>query len=98
VELLQPCVFSFGFFQDGDVGVGVFPEVEEVLVSGAGLRASKAARARRASSSSTKSAARSPSGPSPGTVIPAIDPNHEHRPQKTRKRRVYSPPPPSSSR
>ncbi len=32
--LLQPCVLGLGFFQDGDVGVGVFPEGEEVFVSG----------------------------------------------------------------
>src|ERR1039458_6929481 len=31
-ELLQLCVLRLGFFQDGDVGVGVFPEREEVLV------------------------------------------------------------------
>ena len=29
---LQLCVLCFGFFQDGEVGVGVFPEGEEVLV------------------------------------------------------------------
>ena len=34
VELLQPCVLGFGLFQDGNVGVGVFPEGEEVFVSG----------------------------------------------------------------
>ena len=35
--LLQLCVFRFGFLQDGDVGVGVFPQIEEILVGGAGL-------------------------------------------------------------
>ena len=30
--LLQPCVFRLGFLQDGDVGVGVLPDVEELLV------------------------------------------------------------------
>jgi hypothetical protein len=34
---LQLFILRFGFFQDGDVGVGVFPESEEVLVYGAGL-------------------------------------------------------------
>ena len=29
--LLQFCALGLGFFQDGDVGVGVFPEREEVL-------------------------------------------------------------------
>jgi hypothetical protein len=36
--LSQLRVLRFGFLQDGDVGVGVFPETEELLVSGAGLR------------------------------------------------------------
>ena len=31
--LLQLRVLRLGFFQDGDIGVGVFPEREEVLVS-----------------------------------------------------------------
>src|ERR1035441_595165 len=31
-RLLQFRVLRLGFFQDGDVGVGVFPEDEEVLV------------------------------------------------------------------
>ena len=35
--LLQLGVLRLGFLQDGDVGVGVFPEGEEVLVGGAGL-------------------------------------------------------------
>src|SRR5271167_3056187 len=34
---LQLRVLGFGFFQDGDVGVGVFPEGEEVLICGAGF-------------------------------------------------------------
>src|SRR4029077_13214141 len=36
-QLLQFRVFRLGFFQDGDVGVGVFPKGEEVLIGGAGL-------------------------------------------------------------
>jgi hypothetical protein len=31
-ELLQPRVLRLGFFQDGNVGVGVFPEREEILI------------------------------------------------------------------
>jgi hypothetical protein len=34
-RLLQLRVLRFGFLQDGDVGVGVFPEREEILISGA---------------------------------------------------------------
>ena len=34
-QLLQPRAFRFGLLEDGDVGVGIFPEVEEVLVGGA---------------------------------------------------------------
>jgi hypothetical protein len=35
----QPCslqlrVLRFGFLQDGDVGIGVFPEREEILIGG----------------------------------------------------------------
>ena len=33
-QLLQFCVLCFRFFQDGDVGVGVFPEREEIFVGG----------------------------------------------------------------
>src|ERR1700687_3424871 len=33
-ELLQLRVLRLGFLQDGDVGVGVFPERQEILVSG----------------------------------------------------------------
>jgi len=36
--LLQLRVFRLRFFQDGDVGVGVFPEGEKVLVGGFGFR------------------------------------------------------------
>jgi hypothetical protein len=32
--LLQLRVLGFGFFQDGDVGVGVFPEGEGIFLSG----------------------------------------------------------------
>ena len=35
--LFQLCVFRLGLLQDRDVGVGVFPEREEILVGGAGL-------------------------------------------------------------
>ena len=35
--LLQLGVFSFGFFQDGNIAVGIFPQREEVVVGGAGL-------------------------------------------------------------
>ena len=33
-RLLQLRVLRFGFFEDGDVGVGVFPEGEEIFVGG----------------------------------------------------------------
>src|SRR5271168_408221 len=33
-RLLQLGVLRLGFFQDGDVGVGVFPEGEEIFVGG----------------------------------------------------------------
>ena len=36
-HLLQLCVLRLGFLQDGDVGVGVFPDGEEVLIGGAGF-------------------------------------------------------------
>ena len=39
-SLLQLCILGFGLLQDGDVGVGVFPECEEVLVGGKGTGAS----------------------------------------------------------
>ena len=39
---LQLCVLQLGFLQDGNVGVGVFPEREEILVGGAGLSLSPA--------------------------------------------------------
>jgi hypothetical protein len=35
--LLELCVFRFGSEQNGDVGVGVFPKREKILVGGAGL-------------------------------------------------------------
>jgi hypothetical protein len=38
-QLLQLRVLRFGFLQDRNVGVGVFPQREEVLVSGAALDA-----------------------------------------------------------
>ena len=34
---MQLRVFGFGLLQDGDVGVGVFPEGEEVLVCSVGF-------------------------------------------------------------
>jgi hypothetical protein len=36
---LQFRVFSFGFFQDGNIGVCIFPQREEVVVGGAGFGA-----------------------------------------------------------
>src|SRR6516164_499022 len=33
-HLMQLCVFRLGLLQDGDVGVGVFPEGEEILIGG----------------------------------------------------------------
>jgi len=35
--LFQLCVLRLGFLQDGDVGVGVFPEREEILIGGVGF-------------------------------------------------------------
>jgi len=35
--LLQLCVLRFGFFQDGDFGIGVFPERKEILVGSLGF-------------------------------------------------------------
>ena len=35
--LFQLCVLRLGFFQDGDIGVGVSPKAQEVLISGAAL-------------------------------------------------------------
>jgi len=35
--LLQLRILGLGFLQDGDVGGGVFPEGEDILISGAGL-------------------------------------------------------------
>ena len=37
---MQLRVLGLGFFQNGDVGVGVFPEREEVLIRSAGIRLS----------------------------------------------------------
>jgi len=34
---LQPGVLRLGFLQNGDIRIGVFPEVEEVLIRGAGF-------------------------------------------------------------
>src|SRR5208337_4938568 len=33
----QPGVLRFGLLQDGDVGIGVFPESEKILIRGAGF-------------------------------------------------------------
>ena len=33
-QLLQLCVLCLGFFQDGDVGVGILPESEKIFVGG----------------------------------------------------------------
>jgi hypothetical protein len=35
--LLQLRVLGFGLLQDGDIGVGVFPEGKEILVARSGL-------------------------------------------------------------
>lgn len=35
--LLKFCVLRFSLLKDGDVGIGVFPEREEVLIRGAGF-------------------------------------------------------------
>jgi hypothetical protein len=45
--LFQLGVFSLGLFQDGDVGVGVFPECDEVLVGGQAFAVSSAMRKHR---------------------------------------------------
>jgi hypothetical protein len=36
MDSLQLRVLGFGLVQDGDVGVGVFPERQEILIRGAG--------------------------------------------------------------
>jgi DNA-binding transcriptional MerR regulator len=33
-SLLQPHVLGLGFFQDGNIRVGVFPQTQEILISG----------------------------------------------------------------
>ncbi|MGA6980265.1 MAG: hypothetical protein WBZ11_01800, partial [Candidatus Sulfotelmatobacter sp.] len=45
--LLQLGIFRFGFFQDGDVGVAVFPEREEIFLGGESARAGEVAISRR---------------------------------------------------
>ena len=47
--LLQLGIFRFGFFQDGDVGVAVFPEREEIFVGGESAREREVAISWRAS-------------------------------------------------
>ena len=42
-SLLQLRVLGFGLFQDGDVGVGVLPEGEEISVGAEGACASEVA-------------------------------------------------------
>ena len=37
MPLSQPGVLGFGLLVDGDVGIGVFPEGEEILIRGAGF-------------------------------------------------------------
>jgi hypothetical protein len=51
MPLLQLCVLRLGFFQDGDVGVGVLPEREEIFVGcerpdagGIGIRSLRSSR------------------------------------------------------
>jgi hypothetical protein len=36
-ELMERCVFRLSSDKNGNVGVGVFPEGEEILIGGAGL-------------------------------------------------------------
>ena len=33
-QLLQLCVLGFGFFQDGKVGIGIFPQGKKILIRG----------------------------------------------------------------
>jgi hypothetical protein len=54
LRLLQLGVLRLGFFEDGDIGVGVFPESEEILIggerpdtSGIGVRALRGSRLQR---------------------------------------------------
>ena len=35
--LLQPRILRFGLLEDGDIGIGVFPEGEKILVGGFGF-------------------------------------------------------------
>jgi hypothetical protein len=42
VLLRELGVFGLGLLEDGDVGVGIFPEGEEILIGGAGLAVSPA--------------------------------------------------------
>ena len=43
--LMQFGVFGFGFFQEGNVGVGVFPQSDEIFVGGERRRAASASAA-----------------------------------------------------
>jgi hypothetical protein len=44
ILLLHPRVFRFGFFEDGDVGVGVFPLAKKIPVRGPKGRLDRADR------------------------------------------------------
>src|ERR1019366_984691 len=43
-QLLQLCVLRFGFLQDGDIGVGVFPEGDNCLSEARGRSSGKRSR------------------------------------------------------
>jgi hypothetical protein len=74
---LQPCVFRLGLLQDGDVGVGVFPEGEEIFVSGErpdaggiGIRALRGFRLQRVGTSHSQMRQRScPAVPDDAAVV-----------------------------
>jgi hypothetical protein len=37
VRLLQSCVLYLGFFEDGNIRIGILPECEKVLIGGPGF-------------------------------------------------------------
>jgi len=61
-QLFQFRGFSFGFFQDGNIGVGIFPQREKILVGGAGFGAAASASAPWADAASTAYARPWPAG------------------------------------
>src|SRR6202022_1791480 len=76
-RLLQLRILRLGFLQDGDVGVGVFPEREEVLVGGErpdaggiGIRALRGSRLQGIGTSHSQSRQRSrPAIPDDAAVV-----------------------------